>query len=222
MAVTDTALQNEIQYHLIETANGGLSYSSGLYTPTEVQARLNYRADTFNKLTNITTSIITFNAVSGNKSQDISQILDNYIDIIAVYFTPDGGTTWYSIPHGSSSEGDTFLTDQSAITIPNLYTLDSAKQLSINFFPAPTFTGANGRIAIFYLPNIGELMPATVGVSFKIPDDFTPYIKYGTLADLFRKAGQTYDPQRAEICESLFELGVAVAEGWISTTSKNQ
>lgn len=51
--MTDQDLYTTVQYHLIEPTDGGLTYSSGLYTATEVTARLNYRLKDFYKKTNI-------------------------------------------------------------------------------------------------------------------------------------------------------------------------
>lgn len=215
MAVTDQTLQNEIQTQLLEVPNNGASYGSGLYTVAEVQARLNYNADLFNKFANVTTQVAIFAATPNSKVQDFSSVIPAMTDIIAVFYTSNNGGTWYNIPEGSSFEGDIFITDQSSVTLPSLYTLDSAAPLTLNLFPAPTAT--TSLIAIIYLPNIGTLPTAPNGTALAIPDDFTPYVKYGALGDLFRKAGEAYDPARADICEQLFQLGVETAKSWLSS-----
>ncbi len=55
-----------------------------------------------------------------------------------------------------------------------------------------------------------------MATTFSIPDDLTPFVKYGALADLFGKSGETYDPFREQICQQLYELGIDVARAWVS------
>jgi hypothetical protein len=219
MAVTDQNLCNELQFHLLETPNNGASYGSGLYTAAEVAGRLNFRADLFNKLTDVYLSTATANATSGTKSQDLSSAVSTFIDLVDVFYSSDNGTTYTQIPEGSSIEGDKYITDQTAVALPSFYTLDTASVLTLIFFPAPTFTGSNGKIKFLYSARLGTLPATPNGSSFSIPDDFTPFIKYGALADLFMKSGETYDPARANIAEALFQLGVEATKGWLTGES---
>ena len=217
MAVTDQNLYNELQMHLLETENSGASFGSGLYTVAEMVARTNYRLDLFNALTGVrVTYNASQNATTGVKGQDISTAAPDMINPLYVFYSSNAGTTYYMLPKGSSLEADMYITTQTAVTLPSHYTLDSARTLGINLFPAPTFTGSNGKINLAYIPKVGTLPATPDGTGLSIPDDFTPFIKYGVLADLFRKSGETYDPVRAEICEQLFSLGVEVTKGWLS------
>ena len=97
MAVTDQQVYNEIQYHLLETPNNGASYGSGLYTTAEVVARTNYRLNLFNKLTNINTTLNVTQAVTANtKSQDVSSLASDLIDLLEVSLIPASGDTLVS------------------------------------------------------------------------------------------------------------------------------
>lgn len=213
MAVTDQNLYNEIQYHLLETPNNGASYGSGLYTAAEVVGRTNYRLNIFNKLTGIRCSYLQTQTVTANaKAQDISTAAPDLIDLLEVAYTPSGGTSTI-LPTGSSYGGDVYLTTQTPTASPSFYTIDTSKVLNINLFPAPSNVGS---LAITYIPKIGTLPATPDGTTITLPDDFTPFIKYGVLADLFGKTGETYDPTRATICESLFQLGVEIAGSWLS------
>lgn len=217
MAVaTDQTMMNEAQYTLLETPNSGASYGSGLYTMAEVVGRFNYRADLFNKLTDFYILNAVINATTDTKAQDLSAGLSNFIDLLEVFYSSDAGTTYTQIPRGSSAEGDKFITTQTAVAMPSFYTLDSAASLGILFFPAPTFTGSNGKIKIIYVAKLGNLPSTPNGTSLQVPDDFTPFIKYGALADLFLKSGEVYDPVRASICEAIFQLGVETTKDWLS------
>lgn len=216
MAVTDQTLMNEVQYHLMETPNNGASYSSGLYTVAEVVGRFNFRADLFNKLTGAYTLQGSQTAVSGAKLQDISTAAPSFIDIMSAFWSSDAGTTYSSLPNGSSFEADTYISNQAAVATPLLWALDTSAVTGITLIPAPTFSGSNGKIKLLYLPKLGLFPASPNGTALQIPDDFTPFIKYGALADLFGKSGETYDPVRSAICESLFQLGVEVTIGWLT------
>ncbi len=224
MAVTDQNVTNEMQFHLLEPANNGASYNSGLYTTSEVAARLNYRLNLFNLLTNSWVNFHEQTATSGSKLQDLSTTFADLMDILDVHYSQNGtmagGGTYTQLPTGSSLEGDELIATQTPQSLPNLWVVDSAKPLQINLFPAPTFNGTNGQLLVFYIPRLGVFPAVPNGTAFPtgFPDDLTPFIKYGAMADLLSKSGETYDPLRSQICEGLFLLGVEMARAWISGT----
>lgn len=202
-----------------------MGFGTGLYTSAEVAARLTYRMNLFNILTNC---LVTFpstpvSLVSGQKAQDISTLSPEPIDILEVFYTNDAGVTWYSIPRGSATEVDEYISNNNTVTIPSVWNIDTAVPLQVNLSPAPSFTGTNGQIILAYISKIPSIPnpPIIGGTPLAIPDDFTPFIKYGVLADLFNKSGEAYDPIRAQLCESVFQLGVQVSQAWLSGTGTN-
>lgn len=213
--VTDRQLYNILQYTLIETPNNGASFGSNLYTVTEVTARANYRLDLFNKLSGIFTKNAVTDTVASTVRNQVAVNLADLIDILEVSY--NSGTGWNVIPPGSATEADSFITDQvgagASVTIPFFYTLDTAPLMSISLYPPPS---SAGTLRMAYIPKIGLLPTVPDGTSITLSNDFTPYIKYGILADLFGKSGETYDPIRAQVCEQLFQVGAEVAKSWIS------
>ena len=213
--VTDRLFYNLIQYTLIEAPNNGASFGSGLYTSAEVVARTNYRLDLFNKLTamyvknNVTDAVIA--NVKGQKATNLTDV----IDMLEVSYKPS--STWKTIPKGSSTEADAFLADQvgagGTTSVPKIYTFDTAGLLAINLYPPPDTTGT---LRMCYAPKIGTLPTTPDGTTINLPDDFTPYVKFGVLADLFNKQGEASDPVRGQLCEQIFQLGVSVAKSWVS------
>lgn len=78
--MTDHDLYTLVQYHLIEPTDGGLTYTSDLYTPTEVAARTNFRLKEFYKRTNVITARdITLSTSPNERDQAYP---DDMIDII--------------------------------------------------------------------------------------------------------------------------------------------
>lgn len=212
--VTDFQLTNEIQMALLETPNNGSSYSSGLYTASEVAAALNYRLRDFYKRTGIAIKRSTdyntnANAVSQNLPVDI-------VDVVRVAY-PDSNGDVVAIVPGSQLEEDIFTSDtygsNAAIDVPQVYTLDVSGVLQLNLLPPPD---ASRTLDFVYVPQPTSLPSSPDGTLLECPTDFTPYIKYGALATLFGKSGETYDPMRAALCEQLYELGVQVARQWVT------
>lgn len=212
MSYTDRQLYNTIQYTLLEAPNNGASYGSGLYTASEVVGRTNYRLDLFQKLTSIHVRSNVQDTASANSRNQIATNLTDLIDIIEVSY--NNGTGWVVLPKGSTDEADAYITNQSTTaSTPSFYTIDVAPLLGICLYPSPS--GA-GTLRMTYVPKIGTLPTIPDGTTINMPDDYIPYIKFGVLADLFSKAGETYDPQRASLCESLYQLGIQVAKGAVA------
>lgn len=218
MAQTDRQLYNTIQYVLLEVPNNGASFGSGLYTTIEMVGRTNYRLDLFQKLTGIQAKSNVQDTASANSRNQVATNLTDVIDIIEVAYNDGNG--WNVIPKGTSNAADVYITNQTTTqAVPSFYTIDAAPLLAICLYPPPS--GA-GTLRMTYVPRIGTLPTTPDGTNIALPDDYTPYIMFGVLADLFSKAGETYDPQRAQVCEGLYQLGVQVTSGTVSGLSQPQ
>jgi len=67
----------------------------------------------------------------------------------------------------------------------------------------------NGTIGLLYVQLAATL--AGTGVTLVVPDDWSPYILWGTLAELLSADGQSFDPLRAQYCRRRYEEGVELA-----------
>ena len=214
-SITDRQLYNSMQYTLLETPNNGASYGSGLYTAAEVASRTNQRLDLFNKLTAIHAKNNVTDAVTANvRNQTLTNLVD-LVDMLEVSYKPT--STWNVLPPGSATEADSFLGDQvgsdAAQSLPFFYAIEVAPLLEICLYPPPS---SAGTLRMAYVPTLDNLSTTPDGTTIRLPDDFTPFIKFGVLADLFNKSGEAYDPVRAQLCEALFQLGVQTAQSWVS------
>jgi len=211
--IIDTNVHREIQYHLLETVNGGSSYASGLYTTSEVVARMNYRLREFNKLTNVVTKRSTSLSTTANVTEQ--PIPTDAINLIRVGYPDSLGTT-YEVREGSALEADMIIADlrgaNAAVDLPKVYTQEFGAVLTIDMLPPPNAVRA---IDYIYSPQPTLLPDPPNGATLQCPDDFTPFVKFGVLADLFNKSGEAHDPERAALCQSIYELGVKVAQGWV-------
>lgn len=214
-SVTDSNLCNEIQMTLIETPNSGVSYGSGLYTSAEVAARLNYRLRDFYKRTKIVTKRDATNYAANANQREQNLPLD-CIDVIRVAYPDTNGSVVALMPE-SIGATDMLVNDlwdsNAAVDQPGSYSLDNAGVKQLSFLPPP----ATARTVDFvYVPQPTTLASTPDTTLIECPDDFTPYLKWGVLADLFGKSGETYDPVRAGICNQLYELGVQMARLMVS------
>lgn len=66
-----------------------------------------------------------------------------------------------------------------------------------------------GQIGLLYVA-LAAVLYGT-GVALTVPDDWTPYILWGTLGELLGSDGPSYDPVRAQYCTRRFEEGVELA-----------
>lgn len=205
---TDQNLANEIQYTLLETANNGASYGSGLFSATEVAARMNYRLNEFIKRTSCRAKRDT--SISTTADTSAQSVPADTIDIIRVGY-PDTDTNIVPIPRGSRAEAENTITDLgTAVDVPDLYTHDDADVLQLTMLPPPDSV----RTIDYIIVPQATTLPATPdGTTLDIPDDLTPFVKYGVLADLFSQNGETHDPFRAQLCQALFDLGVQATQG---------
>jgi len=142
--------------------------------------------------------------------------------------SPDG-TTWNTgitngllvttvgIPQGvtlteSLTQVDTWELDNGASTwpsdrdIPIAWYENTLAQQKIGLAKTPA---NNGTIGLLYVQLAATL--TGFGIPLTVPDDWTPYILYGTLAELLGSDGPSFDPIRAQYCGQRYEEGVELA-----------
>ena len=66
-----------------------------------------------------------------------------------------------------------------------------------------------GTIGLLYVALATTLTGA--GVALTVPDDFAPYILWGTLGELLASDGPAFDPVRAGYCSQRFNEGIELA-----------
>lgn len=80
------------------------------------------------------------------------------------------------------------------------------------FYLASPPPPANPAAAELWYSQKGTTIPSLTD-SLIVPDIFWPYLKYGVLAKVWSKDGETKDPRRAAYCEKRFARGVAYGIG---------
>jgi len=205
---TDQNILNEIQYHCLETPNNGASLTNDLWTISEIIDLLNNK---YNKFVGYSKLKVT------QGSATTTPYLSRY-DLFTNFSTELADITraaWIDIDGYSYrlQREDEFTMDNLYNTWPGDYKtpvgyrmLDSG---TIELVPAPISIGS---LSLCYT-KYGTAL-SNSGVTLIIPDDFSQFVKWGTLCDMFTKEGQAHDMLRAEYCNRRFVEGLAIADYW--------
>ena len=83
---------------------------------------------------------------------------------------------------------------------------NTLQQQQFGLSPTP---GDVGTIGLLYIALAQTLTGNDIGLV--VPDDWTPYILWGALADLLGADGQSFDPVRSQYCQRRYQEGVELA-----------
>lgn len=206
-ATTDQQLLNELQYHLLETANNGASMVSDLWTVSEIVDVLNKTYETFQAKTLLTQQSTTLATNIGVHKYDLSSVDTRFSDIMRIAWIDATGTS-HGLQRIDTLQANALTIDwMTSSDTPFAYSITREEPLEINIIKAPKDPG---YLHIIYTTYGTEL--SNTGVVVAVPDDFTPYIKWGCLATLLSKEGQAHDPGRAAYCNSRFMEGCLMAK----------
>jgi hypothetical protein len=202
---TDQNLLNEVQYHLLETANSGASLDSDMWTITEWIDALNHRYREFIGSTELVLNRATKVQLAEDWLIDLNALDTNLLDIRRISWVDVDGVSHGLARHGPFSADGSNLADYNDYGTPSGYTIITQPQMQVKLLPAPADLGT---LHIHYTSQGSDL--SNTGQTILVPNDFTPYPKWGTIADLLRKEGQPHDPIRARYAEVRFLEGIAM------------
>jgi hypothetical protein len=210
MSVSDTYICNDTIYKLLENGSADANFTGGTplitkqFTTTQIVDSLNRVQQRFLLDTGMITTRTTIAPTVG----------------IAKYDLPTGSirprrVTWTDVTDGNIktlTEVDTWELDSATPNwptdrdIPIAWWETTLPQQQIGLAKTPA---NNGTIGLLYIALATTL--TGLGINFTIPDDWTPYILYGTLAELLSSDGQGFDPIRAQYCQRRYDEGVELA-----------
>lgn len=210
--VTDQNVLDEMQYHTLETANSGSSLVSDMWTIGEWVDYLNVRMAHFTAETKLILNRESpFSSVTNQTQYDLgTAVSTDLLEVHRVAWLDSSGVS-HGLREDSTLTYDRLLpswTVSEASQEPEVYVRQGRPQLKIEILPAPS---ATGTIDILYTKRPAQLPQTPDATTLDIVNDFTPYIKWGALADVFAKEGQANDPQKAEYCEVRYQEGIAIA-----------
>lgn len=208
-SVTDRAIIQQLQYALLENAASQMLPWAGteMFTYNDmansVQARLNqFLADTG---ITVNRSLIAIAPPPGGRV-----VLDQKtVDVRRAawlgaapesYYT----TLWREDERLLTAADQTWSVDPGQ---PQNYSIMAPPPLQVQLSPIPS---SSGQLELLTVDSIA-LNPAASATILGIPDDLTPAIKWGALADLLGNDGLARDPIRATFAESRYRQYVMMA-----------
>jgi len=207
--VTDVQIVNQVLAALIEPtlSNPITSWSgSGQFSLAQMQSALWQRVNRFLGDTGVR---ITQSFVPASPPPvDLVTLPDSVLDVRRA--------SWIAQPPASPPANSAFplgrIDDWAAAAympdatqnpgVPTCYSVFPVAPLSLRLVPPPLATGTLDLLLVTGVPQ-SFLNPAS-SVVIPIPDDLTPAIKYGVLADLLGTDGPSRDYARASYCEQRY------------------
>jgi len=229
-SVTDVDLIKGAQYRLLENGNAdadGVTLLTDMYTIEEMVDAIDQRQQKFLLDTGMIGARTTILATQGVTQYDLPE--DNIMPRRVTWITSgassgsgygDGGNGEGGYGVGGSASGSNIV----VLTRVDSWELDNGQpdwasddQPPIAWYDnilgqqkiGITRPNQTGTIGLLYIQLAAALTGA--GVAMTIPDDWTPYVLWGALADLLNHDGSAYDPVRGKYCEQRYQEGIELA-----------
>lgn len=199
---TSCRIYSEIQRHLLENPiDDGVTWS--LWTIAEVSGYLTQRINRFMVDSGLIRERRSVAAAAGQVEVDLPA------DTLEVM-----RTVWNTgAVRGVLIRSDKWALDnglvgwQSTTGTPEYYVEEANTALAVMVAPPPALAGTLELVIIASPPVVRDRC-----YPLPLPAIFTPYLKWGVLADMLSKEGEAQDPERSEYCESRYQEGVELAK----------
>ena len=204
MSVLDTYVANDVVYRILENGNADAAFPSlqtTQFTSTEIVDCLNRVQQGFLLDTGCIVTRATITGEVGKPKYDLP-----------VNSIRPRRLTWNDASDSKTrvlTQADTWELDTGAGSwpgdrdIPITWWETTLPQQQVAVAKTPL---NDGTIGLMYVALASTLTGA--GINLTVPDDFTPYILWGTLAELLSSDGPSFDPVRAQYCRQRYEEGV--------------
>lgn len=202
----DRDLVAEMQIHLLEPVSPTVWTGSTQFTLADLVGALQRRRDQFLLETGAILTRTTL-PISAPPAGRVT-LPDSYIDIRRLAWKSTAGVythLWRDDEHGLSS----FLPDWSIEPkTPQAFSVSAARPFELQLAPPPLDEGALDVVSV----QAGAALDPAAGVLLGVPDDYSWVVKWGALADLLGREGESRDAARAVYCESRWKSGIALAK----------
>lgn len=208
MSVVDTYMANDIVYRTLENGAADAAFptlTTSQFTTTEIIDCLNRVQQGFMLDTGCIVTRVNIAGLTGKPKYDLptdsirprrltwNDSSDNLTRVLTQADTWELDTGAGSVPGSWPGDRDIPITWWET-TLPQ-------QQVAVAKTPSN-----NGTLGLMYVALATTL--TGLGINLTVPDDFTPYILWGTLAELLSSDGPSFDPVRAQYCSSRYDEGV--------------
>lgn len=205
-SVTDLDLLKLAEFSLLENGNAdadGTTFLTSIWTPAKLVAWANDRQRRFLKETSLITSRATVNAFA---AQARYALPTDCVSCLRVTWR-DASANKIALSRTDAWQLDQAMTDwETDSSTPLVWSESITPTLEFDIAKAPDDIG---QLGLLYVALSAALTGA--GVVLSVPDEFSPYIYFGILADALASDGEGCDPARAAYCESRYDEGIELA-----------
>lgn len=212
LVIVDRDALKDVQLALVEDpVDSGESWTSGLWSVSEVISYLNQRQSEFLKLTGVRLTRASVTTVPQVQRHPLPS--DWIATQRASFLASDGSrkVLTRSDPFELDHALPTWM--HAEATKPKVYTDGMLPTRTIEIAPKAS---DGGVLELLYVA-LGTSLSNT-GVPFQVPAEFVSPVKWGVIASMLGKVGRANDPKRAEYAEMRFQEGVEAAKmilsGW--------
>lgn len=205
-AYSFSELTREIQYHLLEPANGVSGASmTDQFAVGQITAALERRRNQFVIDSRIP---LTFAIVNGPAPSVSTVVLSDDVALITRAAWKDGTTGITTPLRRSDSFGAQSYDPVWSLNpgLPRSYSQAEAMPGAMILIPPPL---ASGSIHLTYAQTLD--LTVADATSFAVPDEFAWGLKYGALEEVLATNSQGYDPIRSRYCTERYKAAVEVA-----------
>jgi hypothetical protein len=204
--ITSTDVQSDCIYRMLENgaADSAGTLLTNMFSLTEIWDSMNRIMQKFLLDTGITVTRTTIAGIAGQNTYalPVGSIRPRRITWTtpapAVTSTLTQADTW-ELDHAQQLwPGDT--------ATPLVWYENNLDQQQLGIALAPS---TPGTIGVLYVALNTAITAA--GIPLNIPDDWMPYITWGTLGELLASDGDSFDPARAAYCSKRYDEGVELA-----------
>lgn len=205
--VTDRDLIKDIQYALLEPATDQTTWNgTAQFVYDDVVRAIERRRDQFL----VDTGIIVSRSLMPVAPPPIGRVslADTIIDVRRAAWL-DFYLRWHHLWREDETAAGYADTGWSVnADTPSAYSVMAPPPVTLQLMPPPL---AAGQLELLTVDAGASLDPAVAASTLGIPDDLTPFIKWGALADLLGKDGPASDPARSAFSEQRYRQGVLIA-----------
>lgn len=206
--VTDRDIIQALQYHLLEPATSqAVWFGTEMFNIDVLRYAIQRRRDQFLADTGIVVNRSLLSIIPNIGRQ---QLLDSTIDVRRAAWLGAAPTNYYN-PLWREDERLLTMASQTwsvDLGTPEMYSIMAPPPLEIQLAPPPI---SSGQVELLTVDSGAALDPANTATVLGIPDDLTPAIKWGALADLLGIDGIAADPVRAQFAEQRYQQYVQLA-----------
>jgi hypothetical protein len=206
--VTDRNVIQQLQLALLEsTASQSSWLGTEMFTYADLANAIQNRLNQFLSDTGVVVNASTVNVIAPPVGR---QPLDQKtIDVRRAAWVGASPLNYY-VPLWRDDERLLTAADQTWSVnpgTPEAFSVMAPPPLQLQLSPIPI---SSGQLELLTVDST-TLNPAAAATVLGIPDDLTPAIKWGALADLLGKDGIARDPARAQYSEQMYQLYVRLA-----------